>query len=436
MLCNLCIYFEFFKNLILTKLINYYIISLRIIMGIFEKLLNGIKFIGSEKEEKKISVEEAKFNSLDLAQQKIYINEILKKDDKKLLKYIETKPYILPHIMDKIENRDFVSYIDIATKKGVNILDLLGKNPNINDKLIVNIGVMNDPDLIFSSKLPKKYKDMVSAEILIQLFLSNPAVVLSDCAELQTSIKVKGVRKDGKEQVRAVSLKSQLLRAINLYMRPESYKDNGFDKYAKIIANQINGPVFLKNLEKITSTLTTAANEVLTKMPEKAKSSSSSALHNWNNRVAHKLPKLAKSDLKKSKVLQASKAKVVREKWYKLLCGLLSNPSINSFSKEEKISLVKDCVTALPEIYYELAALELKDIAKETSIQLYTYETFKKLKMEDSAEGLLDYIGEEQKKKVISRSKANQTRKANAKKKSSKKEEPTEAVMNFDRNKY
>ena len=140
--------------------------------------------------------------------------------------------------------------------------------------------------------------------------------------------------------------------------------------------------------------------------------------------------------------MEESKLKVAREKWHKLICGLLSNPAINSFTKAEKVSLVKDCVSVMPEVYYELSSLGLKEIAAESSIQLRAYETFKKLKMKESAEYLLEYIGEEQSKKVISKSKANTTRKANkANKKAVKqteasKEQKESEAMLFDRNKY
>ena len=389
-------------------------------MGLFEKLFNSMKVKSAEKEERKISEEEAKFNSLNLKEQKAYIEDILSKyvGEEQLKKLINAKPYIFPRIIDKCGT---YSLVDVATKKGVSVLDLLGKNSKLQDETIVNIAAKNQPELVFSNLLPKIYKDMISVSTIESLFCKNPAVVLSDCAALKTIIETKGIRKDGKEQVRHSTLKAQLLRATNLYMRPQIYKDNGFDSYAKAIADSIKGAEFVKNLEKMTSSLTTAANEILTKSPEKAKSSSASALHNWNNRVAHKLPKLAKSELTKSKVLEQSKANVVRAKWHKLLCGLLSNPALNSFTHKEKVSLVKDCVSVMPEVYYELSSMGLKDIANESSIQLRAYEAYKKLGDIDSAYYLIEYIGDEQGKKIMARGKANATRKANkANKKASK----------------
>lgn len=407
-------------------------------MNIFEKLFESIKLKREESVAKKVSREEAAFNNLSIEEQNSKINEILQLDNKRLEKLIEKKPSVLSIIMGKIDDKEYLKLIDIGTKNGANVLDLVGKSTNIPDKIIVNIGVLNQPNLIYSRLMPKKYKDMVSAASLVELFLSDPGVALSDCQELETKIKIKGVKKDGKEYTRYTSLRSQLLRAINLYMRPRIYKDNGFDKYAKSIADKINGAEFVKALENLTSSLTTAANEVLSKMPEKAKSSSSSTLHNWNNRVAHKLPKLAKEEFRKTKALKDSKQNVVREKWHKLLCGLLSNPAINSFSKTEKVSLVKDCVTALPEIFYDLKSLGLKDMAKNSAIQLYTYQTFKSLKMKEEAESLLEFIGEEQKKKVLSRHKANITRKANKKglKQEELNKEENSSGMLFDKYKF
>ena len=403
-------------------------------MGIID-LFSSIK---TKRDEKKVSVEESKFNSLSLEEQEMYINKIMELSNQKLAKHIEKRPYDLSHIMHRVADRNYRELVDIATKKGASVVDLVGKNPEIDDKVIVNIGVKNQPDAIYGSTLPKQYKDMVSAETLVKLFLSNPAVVLSGCKELNSTVEVKGVKKDGTECVRYPKLKTQLLRAINLYMRPNIYKNNGFDSFAKSVADKVNGAEFVKSLENLTSSLATAGNEVLTKTPEKAKSTSASALHNWNNRVAHKLPKLAKSEIKREKALKSSKLNVAREKWYKLLCGLLSNPSINSFTEKEKISLVKDCVTASPEIYYDLKSLGLKDIAQKPIIQYSAYKTFKSLKMHEEAKALLDYIGEKESKKVLASTKAVKARKVS--KKSEKTEEPKEETvqeeMIYDRNKY
>lgn len=402
-------------------------------MGIVD-LFSKLK---SKRGEKKVSSEETKYNSLSLDEQKVFVNKIMELSDAKLKKYIEKRPFDLAHIMDKVDERDYMGLIDIATKKGASVVDLVGKNPNISDKDIINAGVKNQPNIIYGNGMPKMYKDMITANTLITLFLSDPAVVLSGCKELGSSVEVRGVKKDGQEYVKHPTLKTQLLRAINLYMRPEIYKKNGFDDFAKSIADRVNGAEFVKALENMTSLLATAGNEVLTRTPEKAKSSSASTLHNWNNRVAHKLPKLAKSEVKRAKVLKESKLEVVRSKWYKLLCGLLSNPAINSFKEREKVSLVKDCITVIPEIYYDLPALNLKDIAEKSVIQYSAYKTFKSLKMHDEAKGLLEYLGEKESKKVVASTKAVAKRKANKKPAQVEvKDKETKEELLFDRNKY
>jgi len=110
-------------------------------MGILESLFNSIKSKKEQIDEKKVSNEESKFNLLSLEEQNMFLNKILELDNQKLKKYVEKKPYILPHIMDKVDDREYLNLVDIATKNGVSFLDLVGKNPNISDKLILALQI-------------------------------------------------------------------------------------------------------------------------------------------------------------------------------------------------------------------------------------------------------------------------------------------------------
>lgn len=391
-------------------------------MGFFKNLFNNVK-------EKIATKEEEQFNKLSADDKVVYLNKILSLSDDKLEKAIEKQPYLLPHLIPNLKSRNYVDLIDIATQKGVDLFDLIDKNPNINNTLIINLAVKNQPELVLELDDMPNLQEKITTDSLIAAFVKNPEVLFSNCPALNKKVTLRAKDKNGKEVIRNSTLRVQLQRAMNLYFRPEAEMGNGFDNFAKSIAEKINDKKFAEIVagNKMTTRVTTAANETLKRSPEKGRVVPAKTLHKWNNRVMYTLPNEARKGLKKSKVSY--------EKYQNYLLGLLSNPSLNSFTKEEKTRLAKRCVSIVPEIYFELRGLGHHEIAEQLTVQLSAYEAFKAMKKDDFADALLDFIGKEQSKKVLAKSKANKTRKANKKAKKLQEQKETKE-MTLDRYKY
>ena len=389
-------------------------------MGLFKNLFNSIK-------EKKANKEEEQFNNLSTESKLDYLNKVKSLSEDKLEKTIEKRPYLLPHIISDLDVNNYIKLIDIATQKGVDLFDLIDKNSVIDNNTIINVAVENQPELVLELDDMPNLQEMITPETLIKAFVKNPEVLFSNCPALNKKIVLRGQNQEGEEAKRSSTLRVQLQRAMNLYFRPEAYMKNGFDNFARSIAEQINNEKFAEIVagNKMTTRVTTAANETLKRNPEKGRVVPAKTLHKWNNRVMYTVPNEVRKGLKKSKVSY--------ETYTKYLSGLLSNPSLNSFTKEERTRLVKRCVSIVPELFFELKSLNHVDSAGKLTVQLSAYEAFKTMKKYDYADTLLDFIGKEQSKKVLAKSKANATRKANKK---AKKVHISDKEMALDRYKY
>ena len=333
-------------------------------MGFFKNIYNSIK-------ERKATKEEEQFNKLSADEKVEYLDKIASLDDVKLKKAIEKQPYLLPHLISSLESNIYVDLIDIATKKGVDLFDLIDKNPNINNTSIINITAKNQPELILELDDMPNLQEKITTDTVIAAFIKNPEVLFSNCPALNQRIVLRGKDKEDKEVKRSSTLRVQLQRAMNLYFRPEAEMKNGFDNFAKSIAEQINNKKFAEIVagNKMTTRVTTAANETLKRSPEKGRVVPAKTLHNWNNRVMYTLPNEARKGIRKSKVSYKTYANY--------LMGLLSNPALNSFSKEEKTRLAKRCVSIVPELYFELSSLNHAESAEQLTVQLSAYEAYK-----------------------------------------------------------
>jgi hypothetical protein len=383
-------------------------------MGIFREFINSRK-------KKKETLEEKKFNALSVEQKKEVCDKVLQLNGNGIENMISKKPYILPYIIADVKVEEVERLVDIATKKGVSVYDLIDKNNRFANSAILNIAAKNQPELILELDDMPALQDLITSDTLIEAFTKNPEVLFSNCKALESSIKTFGTKRDGTEGVRYTKLKTQLQRAMNLYFRPESYSSNGFDDFAWSIAGRIDDNTFGQKVasNKMTTRSTTAANETLKQDPNKGAVVPAKTLHNWNNRVLHTLPNEVRKKLRKSKVNYSE--------FQKYIIGLLKNPSLNSFSDKEKTKLAKKCVSILPEVYFELSKIAaFEDTAKELTVQLTAYETFKKQKKDVEALKLLGTLSEKEVKKLEARVKANKTRKANkTKKKATKAEDQT-----------
>ena len=403
-------------------------------MGIFKDFFNTLK-------ERKTTREEEKFNKLDATEKQIILNKVLeqKNNAKVMAGIIEKEPYLLPYLIADLkgDNVDVLPLVDIALSKGVNIYDILDKNNDITNEEVVNLAVANHPDIIFELEDNKKYANLLTVDTIISAFRKNPEVMFSDCAVLDSAITLSMTAickksKDGKNVfvreyeegaelgegeyvatlTRQTTLRTQLKRALNLYFRPESYSARHFDYYAKEIANGINGEKFVEKVQgnRMTTRVTTAANETLKRNPEKGKVVPASTLHRWNNRVLYTLPSEARKQFKKN----ANDA-LTYVAYLQYLTGLLENPSLNSFTEEEKTRLAKRCVSIIPDIYEGLYYMNgYEKIAEKLTVQLSAYEAYKAQGDEAGAKRLLQSLSEKQAKKLLAKNKANGTRRKNA----------------------
>ena len=374
-------------------------------MSIFSEFLN-------KRRERKVSVEEKKFNQLDATSKKKVCEKLLALKQNAFAKEIEKRPFLLPFVIADLNKYDFdvLNAIDIATKKGVSVYDLVDKNQLISNQSIVNIVAKNQPDLILELDDMPALQDLITPETVIAAFTKNPEIIFSNCKALDTKIKVSGTNRDGTEGSRTTSLKTQLQRAMNIYFRPESYTGNKYDSFAKAIADKINSAEFTQKVQsnKMTTRSTTAANETLKRNPKKGQVMPAKTLKNWNNRVLYTIPNQVKKQIKLSK--QNKKY----NEYMDYLKGLLINPSLNAFNEQEKTKLAKRCVSLCPELVFELQNINgFENISEKLTVQLSAYEAFKTRNQTEMIEALFEMIGQQNTKKVIARHKANVTRKSN-----------------------
>ena len=371
-----------------------------------------------KKSEKRQSVEEreAEFKALSVKEQQKVVDKLLaiRDDEAYLAEVMEKEPYLLSYIIGRLKDTNCIPLIDIATKNGASVYDLIDKNDHIHNATIVNIACINQPELILELEDMQALQDLVTSDTVIKVFVKNPMILLSSCRALDSKIKVEGTKKDGSKIVRYASLRNQLLRAINIHSRPKCYMGNGLDRFAKSIADKIEGSMFDKKLSdnRMITRSTTAINETLKKSPEKGKVVPAKALQRWNNRVLYIIPSEARKMIKKDKAYYD----IYRE----YLFGYLSNASMNSLSEETVTKLVKRCVSIVPDLYFDLEVIEEVDyskIAKQLTVQLSAYEAYKAMHDKKGAEFLLESLTEAEAKKVLAKSKSNTTRKANKKSK-------------------
>ena len=372
-----------------------------------------------KKSKKRQSVEEreAKFKKLSVSEQQKIVDELLthRDDEAYLAEAVGKEPYLLSYVIGSLRDKNCMPLIDIATKNGASVYDLIDKNENINNSTIVNVACVNQPELVLELDDMPSLQDMITTETVIKAFVKNPEILFSSCKALESKIRVTGTKKDGTPTVRYATLRTQLQRAMNLFFRP-SKNPNEFDRFAQTIAKEIekNSESFLERVQnnKMITRSTTAVNETLKRNPEKGKVVPAKALHKWNNRVMYTIPNQAKKLIRKEKSnYEAYKAH---------LLGLLSNPSINSFTEQEKAKLVKRCVSVVPDLYFDLKAItevDYSSIVKQLTVQLSAYEAYKAMHDKKSAEFLLKSLSEAEAKKVLAKSKSNTTRKANKKSK-------------------
>ncbi len=371
-------------------------------MGILKELIKLTK-------EKKISLEEEKFNNYSDVRKMAILDSVKELTGKELEKAIESKPYYLPHIIGKIEDEILINLVNIATKKGVSVYDLIDKSNVISNTVIVNIAVVNQPELVLELDDMPELQDLITSKSLIEAFIKNPEVVFSECKALNSKVILRGKDRTGKDITRVTTLKKQFQRAINLYFRPNAYKGNKLDNFAKSIADRIDNVAF-KNIiggNRMTTRLSTAANETLKADPEKARVFPAKALKNWNNRTLYVVPNEVRKAIKNQKVNYSE--------YYGHMLGELNNPSLNSFSQKERTNFAKKCVAICPEIFFALDKIKaFADISKMLTVQLSAYEAFKDNKQLQKE--VLKMVDPEQQKKLLAKVKSNETRRANKQK--------------------
>ena len=385
-----------------------------------------ISEIFKSRREKKAQQEQQRFDEMNETERSSYLRDIVKMPEQKIKEEIEKKPYILPYIFGDLNTKNLNDLVDIATKNNVSIYSLVDKNENISNATIINIAVENQPELVLELDDMENLQDLISSEALITAFTKNPEVLFSNCKALKTRITLKGDKKGDKDVVRVSTLRAQLQRALNLYFRPEAYRGNKLDDFAKGIADRIQTDSFLKIVEsnKMLIRSTTAANETLKRNPEKGRVIPAKALKNWNNRTLYVIPNEARKKLK------IKGEQLYYTKHYNYVLGLMKNSSLMSFSKEELTRFAKRCVSVCPDVFFALDKIKaFEGVSDELTIQITAYETFKKYGDKILQERVLDCVNPEQQKKLLAKVKANETRKANKNSSKSKAKKEVEKTL-------
>ena len=403
-------------------------------MGIFKDFFRTVK-------DKKVVKEEEKFKKLNDVDKQIVCDKVLEHrgDEKTMAGIIEKEPYVLPYVIADLKGKDVkvLPLVDIALSKGISIYDLIDKNVEVSNAQILNFAVANHPEVLAEIEDKPQYANLLTTDTIIEAFKKNPFVIYSDCDVLDTPLTLRRqivVKKDenGKEMyvgeynadealnegeyqkivTRETTVLKVLQRALNLYFRPEAYSEKQFDGYAMEIASQIKSDSFVEKVEdnKMTTRVITAANETLKRNPEKGRVVPGSVLHMHKNRVMYVIPNQAKKNVNKSQENYKN--------YRKYMHGLLENSALKLSQTEEKVRIVKRSVSIVPELFFDLKKDEAyRDVLNKLTVQLSAFEAFKNQDKNKDASTLLTLVGAENEKKILSRAKANKTRKANKNKK-------------------
>ena len=365
----------------------------------------------SEKPEQVNYITEAQFEKLPDAEKNAYLTNIMNMlSESDIESAVKKTPFVLKNIIGglKVSEDCGKKLVDIATKAGESVYDLIDKGAIVSNEDIVNIAVINQPELILELDDMPRLQDMITRGTFIYAFAKNPTVILSNAKVLKQKFTIDYVDKNGKDAKRNVNLRSQLLRAINLYYRPNATASSGYDKFAYRIttlmeANE-NFATAIKG-KKITTRLATPVNEMIKQNPSSGRYLPGESLKLNNNKVLYLTPKQIR--LKNARTKEYND--VVQE-----VVDFLKNPALNAFDQNTKNKLVRRCVEVWPETYFELKNIKgLEDTANCLTVQMSAYKTLKNRKQTELLNKLAGQIGEEQTKKVVARNKANQTRKQN-----------------------
>ena len=381
-------------------------------MGILKEIFKIVK-------DKKTIRDEEKFNELTEEQREEVINKLseLQSKPEVLEKKVAEAPYVMPYLISKLnwKNGYNPNLVSIALKNGISIYDMLDKNNVVTNEDILNFAVETNPEIVFEIEDKKEYADLITQDSIIRAFKKNPQVIFADLDVFKedeehkiTLKREECVKGEMKEFTRKTYLRKVLKRALNLYFRPEAYSEKQFDGWAMDIASGIKSDSFVEKVEdnKMTTRIITAANETLKRNPEKGRVVPGSVLHMHNNRVMYVIPGQAKK--------QARNSEKNYNNYHKYLLGLLENSALNLSNNEEKVRLAKRCVSIVPEVYFDLNKnVSYKNVLNKLTVQLSAYEAFKQQGKNKDADALLLFVGDENEKKILSRAKANKTRKNN-----------------------
>ena len=352
------------------------------------------------------------FVKLDDKDKKDYIKAVGSIYDIETLKYaISQSPFVLQDIIGELKftENQIAELVDIATANGASVYDLVDKGSKLSNGSIINIAVRNNPELVLELDDMPTYSDLITTESFLVAFVKNPAIILSDCKALKTTIILKGKKADGTEGTRRSNLRAQCLRAFNLYYRPEAIQTNGFDDFAKEIADSIfANATFKKALEnkKLITRSTTLANECIKGDVSRSRYLPAQTFKLNNNKVLFLVVRQARKFQKANKDYKLTKT---------IILDFIKNESLATFNEKTKEKLARRCVEVCPEIFFELKNIkEMAETANSLTVQMSAYKTFKTRKQTELQEKLVAEIGEERAKKVVARNKANETRKKNA----------------------
>jgi len=161
--------------------------------------------------------------------------------------------------------------LTLQLEKGISIYDILDKNTYVSNTQIVNLDVANHPEVLTEIEDKLQYEDLLTAETIFEAFKKNPEVLYSVVDVLDTKIKLTRKDENGKMLSRNSTLRKQLKRSLNLYFSQESYTENNFDDFALSLTSDINQEKFclIVQSNKMTTSVTTTANETLKRNPEK-----------------------------------------------------------------------------------------------------------------------------------------------------------------------
>lgn len=349
------------------------------------------------------------FENLSFEQQNEYLDSITSISNIGELSYAVAKsPFVLGYVMDSLNVDESAKklLISIATKNGANVYDLLDRDSKISNETIINIAVANQPHLIFELQSDKTLQDMITPDAFIEAFAKNPTVLISDCKALKAKLRLKVQRKDGTEVTYNTTVRTQCMRAINLFYRDRKSKSD-YDAFARTILQKICcEDEFYKQLRDRTmlTRSTTSANECIKRRVEDARFLPAQSLRLNKNKVLYSVPRQAKKEQTKESY-----------DYYKnVMLQFLRSSSINTLPEKTKENLVRRCVSIWPEIFFELKNINtLKLTASSLPVQMSAYKAMKDRKLEDMKAEFVAEIGGADTKKVEARTKANATRKKN-----------------------